>query len=172
FSELEQAANKFKTNIKVRCESEPSLSSGQIFIDEQSKIAESTGISYQDLAIALPKYSPMKPGLQKRKKRGCPKLARTIRYLVIPIEYTKTSNGDNFLIYNNKNKILVFCSPSQLEALSKATHWYADGTFRTAARHSYQLYIIHAYVNGHMIACCFALMNRRIKYLINQKILL
>jgi hypothetical protein len=66
------------------------------------------------------------------------------------------------LIKNHKNnKILIFSSPTQIEALSKASHWYADGTFRTAAKHYYQLYIIHAYVNKHMVPCCFALMNRR-----------
>jgi hypothetical protein len=46
------------------------------------------------------------------------------------------------------------------EAFSKASHWYADGTFNTAAKHYYQLYIIHAYVNNHMVPCCFGLMKR------------
>ncbi|CAF1076776.1 unnamed protein product [Brachionus calyciflorus] len=119
FTELDQAGNKFKTDIKIRCESECSLSAGQNFLDEQIKIAESTGISYQDLALAIPKYSSIKPALQKRKKRGCPKLAKNLRELLIPMEYTKTANEDNHQIYNNKNKILVFWSPSQLEVYLK-----------------------------------------------------
>ncbi|CAF0785946.1 unnamed protein product [Brachionus calyciflorus] len=143
---------------------EPNLSSGQIFLDEQNKIAQSSGISYEDLASALPSYLAIKATLQKRKKIGCPKLPKSLSALKLIDEYTKTSNGQKFLIFNHKNnKILVFCSTTQLEALSKATHWYADGTFRTAAKHYYQLYIIHVYINNHMVPCCYALMNKRRK---------
>ncbi|CAF1099212.1 unnamed protein product [Brachionus calyciflorus] len=141
FSDIDQTLSKFKANLKIRCESEPNLSSGQIFLDEQNKLAQTSGLSYENLLKILPSYRSIKSTLQKRKKRSCPKLLKTLRELNITDEYAST----------------------KLEALAKATHWYADGTFRTAAKHYYQLFIIHAYINKHMIACCFDLMNRRRK---------
>ncbi|CAF0843798.1 unnamed protein product [Brachionus calyciflorus] len=57
--------------------------------------------------------------------------------------------------------ILVFSSPAQLEELSKASHWYADETFKSAAKNFYQSYILHAYINNYMIPCAYAFMNRR-----------
>jgi hypothetical protein len=71
FTEIEQTKAKFKTSLKIRCESEPNLSAGQIFISEQENMAKTSGLSYEDLATALPSYAAIKPTLQKRKKKGC-----------------------------------------------------------------------------------------------------
>ncbi|CAF0884641.1 unnamed protein product, partial [Brachionus calyciflorus] len=163
-SEVELAALNFKKNCKVRSELEPSLSTGKIFHEEQSKIAQETNATYQELAQVLPSYSNIKSTLQKRKKKTLPPLPRALKDLNLDGEFIKTVKDEKFLIYKSRdNKILVFSSPNQLKALAEADHWYADGTFRSSTNFHYQLYIIHAYVNHHMLACCFALMNRRRK---------
>ncbi|CAF0936932.1 unnamed protein product [Brachionus calyciflorus] len=161
FGEVEQAAQKFKISCKIRCETEPNLSAGKIFLEEQTKIAQSSGVSYQDLTSVIPAFASIKPTLERRKKISRPKLPACVTELELPPEFTETFKGDKFLILNKSNKILVFCSLIGLQALGKTSHWYADGTFRSSARFYYQLYIIHAYINNHMLACCWAYMNRR-----------
>ncbi|CAF1093259.1 unnamed protein product [Brachionus calyciflorus] len=61
FSEIDQAANKFTTNLRIRCETETALSSGQIFVDEQAKIAQTSGLSYQELSAAIPSFASIDP---------------------------------------------------------------------------------------------------------------
>jgi hypothetical protein len=151
FDNIKQIENKFRVNCKIRCETEPELSAARIFLDEQTKIVKESGVSYEELAIALPSYASFKPALDKRKKKSRPKLPQSLVEMKISGEYTKTALNEKFLILNKKNKLLVFASPTQIEALSKATHWYADGTFRSASKFYYQLYILHAYVNNFMI---------------------
>ena len=66
------------------------------------------------------------------------------------------------MLYRSKNnKLLVFCSKEGLEILSKSTHLAGDGTFHTASKYFYQLYIIQAYYEHRMIPCVWALMHRR-----------
>ena len=57
---------------------------------------------------------------------------------------------EQFLLYDNKKKkrILLFCSESGLEILSKSKTWHSDGTFHCAAKFFNQLYVIHAYFPG------------------------
>lgn len=69
FGEGEQTAKKFKMNCKIQCESEPNLSAGKIFLEEQTKIAQSSGLSYQDLSSVIPAFASIKPTLEKRKKK-------------------------------------------------------------------------------------------------------
>jgi hypothetical protein len=43
--------------------------------------------------------------------------------------------------------------------LAKSDQWFSDGTFRTAAKYFYQLYIIHGRYDGLMVPCALILMN-------------
>lgn len=161
--EQEKLRLKFNMDCKIRAETEPHVSVGKIYLEEQSKVAQSSNLTYEELSKIIDPYYCMKSTLTKRKKKNCPKLSKSLRDMVIPDEYKVNNQNEKFLIYNKDNKILVFASPTQLKALSQATHWYADGTFRTAAKYFYQLYIIHAYINHHMVPCCFALMHRKLQ---------
>ena len=55
-----------------------------------------------------------------------------------------------------------------LEILSKSSNWGADGTFYTAAKYYYQLYIISGYYEKRMIVCVCSLMHRRRKIEYNK----
>ncbi|CAF0949937.1 unnamed protein product [Brachionus calyciflorus] len=162
FTDKEQASNQFKIDCKIRCESEPNLSARQIFQDEQAILAKNSSASYAELARVLPNLTSLEPTLEKRKKKKRPNLPKSLKDTNLSEPYTLNHKGEKFLILNkSKYKILIFCSPTQLDALSKATHWYVDGTFKSAAKFYYQLYIIHTYINNYMIPCCFVFINRR-----------
>ena len=160
--EQEMLRIKFNNDCKIRAETEH-LSVGKIYLEEQAKVAKTSNYSYETLSKIIVPFNSMKSTLTKRKRKTGPKLPKSLKDMVIPNEYQVNNQNEKYLIYNKDNKILVFSSPTQIKALSQATHWYADGTFRTAAKFFYQLYIIHAYINHHMIPCCFALMHRKSK---------
>ena len=48
-----------------------------------------------------------------------------------------------------------------LRILSMAQYWHADGTFRSAAKHFMQLYLIHASFGKWTFPCAFIFMKRR-----------
>ncbi|CAF1135550.1 unnamed protein product, partial [Brachionus calyciflorus] len=114
---------QFNTNCKIRAESESHNSVGKIYLEEQSKIKQTSNLSYEELSKVIGPFTSIKSTLTKRKKKFCPKLAKNLRELEIPEEFKLNNQNEKFLIYNNDNKILVFASPTQLKALSQATHW-------------------------------------------------
>ncbi|CAF1124617.1 unnamed protein product, partial [Brachionus calyciflorus] len=133
----------------------------ELTLEQPDPAKQLIGGFYEDLAVALPAYTSIKPALSKRKRISRPKFPKSILKLNLTGEYTKTALNERFMVLNKKNKIIVFASPPQLEVLSKSTQWYADGTFKSAAKFFYQLYILHSLINNIMVPCCFALMNRR-----------
>ena len=71
--------------------------------------------------------------------------------LDIPIELTKTLNGDQFLqkeIRSGEETIIIFATAQNFQYLSTAEFWIMDGTFSTVPIEFKQLYSIHATVGS------------------------
>ena len=155
----------FLKKVKERVSNGEECGTAKIWEDEQNKLFKTlmTDQDKDEVASLIPAFSSLKHGLQKRKSKNRPKLPTSLSSIVIDGKYTTTSNGiDKFLIYKTrKNSKLVFCSKTGLEVLSKSSEWHCDGTFYTASKYFYQLYLLHAYFKGRMIPCAFILMNRR-----------
>ena len=68
------------------------------------------------------------------------KLPKTRDEIELTGAYTKTLNGQDFLLIDSKNKdrIVAFASKSSLEILARHQSWHADGTFKSGSKHYYQ----------------------------------
>jgi hypothetical protein len=91
---------KFNTGCKLRAETEPHVSVGKIYLEEQTKMAQNSNLSYEELAKIIQPFYAMKSTLTKRKKSKCPKLPKSLRELKIPEEFQLNNLGEKFLIYN------------------------------------------------------------------------
>ena len=102
--------------------------------------------------------------MQKRRGTRRRRFPKSLKDIFLTKDQKETTKGEKFLLYQSKNnKLLVFRSAIGLEILSKSDHWGADGTFYTAAKYFYQLYVVSGYYEKRMIPCVWALMNRRRK---------
>ena len=154
-------AEKFLINVKKRIETEH-LPAQQIYQQEQASMVRRSNLSNEQIANLVPAFNKLKPCLSKRRSKIRPSLPSTLKEIQIDGEYLSTTDGKKFLIHKSRsNKILVFASIDGLKALSASKNWHADGTFKKAAKHYYQLYIIQAWYENRMIPACWILMNRR-----------
>ena len=81
--------------------------------------------------------------------------------LVLTDEYTKTQNGEDFLLYDSgsvEKRILIFGTHENLNYLCRARHWSLDGTFKTVPRIFSQLYSIHGFLNDRSVPLIYALL--------------
>jgi len=79
----------------------------------------------------------------------------------IPDQFTKTTNGEQFLQFDNKsetNRILLFCTKRNLELMVNCDNWFCDGTFSCAPQIFQQLYTIHAVYYSNVIPSVYVLL--------------
>lgn len=79
----------------------------------------------------------------------------------IPEEFTKTTNGDDFLLFDNKSdtkRILLFSTKNSLELMNNCFNWFCDGTFTCSPIPFKQLYTIHAVHYSNVIPSVYALL--------------
>ena len=81
----------------------------------------------------------------------------------IPQQYTLTSTGDQFLLYDNqrRDRMLIFGTQRFMDYLSDCEHWFMDGTFSSAPLQFAQLYTIHGYRQARNIVCAYALLPNK-----------
>ena len=81
-------------------------------------------------------------------------------------------NGENTLAYdsgsNDSYRMLTFSNSSLIEFSSSSGHFQIDGTFKLCSRvynngetNKGQLYTVHAYNNGILVPCFYALLARK-----------
>ncbi|KAM7304445.1 hypothetical protein ISCGN_014345 [Ixodes scapularis] len=67
-------------------------------------------------------------------------------------KYKVTAKGDSFVLHDSgdgdSERLLTFATERNLSYLARATPWFADGTFKVTPEQFYQLYTVHAVVNG------------------------
>ena len=118
-----------------------------------------------DRAVApkLPKMQSMKRTIRyiRQQSLAGPALPSTSSEIVFPPELTKTFKGDQFLIYDSgpvEKRIVIFATRRNLQCLSQSSHWYADGTFKTAPLLFHQLYTVHGLRENDSLPLVFGLL--------------
>ena len=106
-----------------------------------------------------------KRSLDQERAKHLPKNPNSVRDLVLEDEWTKTSNGDHLLVYDNgvdsSNWMLVFGTDDGLCHLASSTTWFLDGTFKIAPSLFTQLCVIRAPLGDASITCVY-------RFLINK----
>ena len=70
----------------------------------------------------------------------------------------------DFLLYDSSpiaTWMLIFETRENVNLMERSSHWFPDGTFKTAPSIFFQLYTIYALVNEHTIPCLYALLPNK-----------
>ena len=116
----------------------------QIYLKELRNVVVDNDIPLADVDTVITSFEKIESCLRKRRGKTRPKLPKSLREVCISGDYLLTVKRERFEFFSKSNKIIVFCSLTGFEILSKSPQWHGDGTFNAAAKHYYQLYIIHA----------------------------
>ncbi len=81
------------------------------------------------------------------------------------MELQQTLRGENFLAFDSgsddPDRFLLFTTEENLDILEVNTVWHADGTFKSCPSLFYQIYTVHAVMNGHTIPLVYFLLQRK-----------
>ena len=114
----------------------------------------------------------------RQREGGFPRVPHLARDLVLPDEYKKTSEGEPFLLFDNIQhadfdededideqelppRILIFSSTAQLDNLQASSHTFFDGTFKLSPALFFQVFVVHAFVEGTCVPCAFAFLQNK-----------
>lgn len=93
----------------------------------------------------IPKFQSVKTGLYNERNKI---LGATKIRFQNPEDVTTPTKYVNFLLadyVDDNERIIIFCSPENREQISKFSHFFADGTFKSCPKGFQQLYTIHAF---------------------------
>lgn len=106
-------------------------------------------IKSQVSKAALPTVRQMKRTVQRVKAKCVTegrKIPQTLAELKIDGVFAQTSNGDNFVLFDNEDeqkRIVIFATKANLKFLLGCVDWYMDGTFSMTPPLFKQIYTIH-----------------------------
>ncbi|KAF2899731.1 hypothetical protein ILUMI_06457, partial [Ignelater luminosus] len=110
----------------------------------------------------LPKMVPL---FVKTKTNPALRAPTSLSELVIDGPYSKTSSGEDFLLFDSgaddPNRILLFSTERNLEVLSSSDHWLCDGTFKTTPPLFTQLLTIFAIKFDAVISLVYILLPNK-----------
>ena len=91
-----------------------------------------------------------------------------VNALVIQNEWTQTTSGNRFLLYDNNdlnnNRIVIFATDEQMQILGQSGKWFMDGCFKIAPRGLImQVYIICVEFGNRSIPLVYALLQRKLQ---------
>ncbi|XP_067679730.1 uncharacterized protein [Haliotis asinina] len=77
----------------------------------------------------------------------------------LPDHFAKTATNADFLLHaTDHNKIMIFATDENLRHLAAVDVYYCDGTFSMCPSLFYQMYTIHAFVDGKMSPLVYGLL--------------
>ncbi|KAL4085498.1 hypothetical protein QTP88_027356 [Uroleucon formosanum] len=137
--------------------------------DAQTSAATSHGVignlaSQVPLSVAgqLPSVASLKRTIQRARRTKLNAPVNPLNFSFdIPEDFTKTKNGDDFLLFDNKSdtkRILLFSTKNSLELMNNCLNWFCDGTFTCSPIPFKQLYTIHAVHYSNVIPSAYALL--------------
>jgi hypothetical protein len=103
----------------------------------------------QDSYYDMPNNEALRKQIQRVRNANLPPQPQSLQEINIPIHLHTTMNGERFLakeITFGEEKMIIFCTTSNLQNLQEADYWIMDGTFKTVPILFQQLYTIHALV--------------------------
>ena len=120
-----------------------------------SILTASIGELNEQTAVHLPKINSLKRTIvmSRNEAENVPPEPLSLQHLEIAECYTKTKNGQQFLLHDSgseseNQRILIFGTQANIDSLSSAPVWLTDGTFKTVPSLFYQMYVIHAMKGG------------------------
>ncbi|RNA13100.1 hypothetical protein BpHYR1_006663 [Brachionus plicatilis] len=92
--------------------------------------------------------------------------ANSLSEIEIPIELRKTYRDEEFYWDDtgceDKNRIIIFTTKSNLQILDHNLDWYVDGTFYISPTYFKQIYTFHVIKNSSLIPCVYVMLpNKR-----------
>lgn len=114
----------------------------------------------EKLVQSMPTFTTCKTSLYNQRGKNIPQLPATREDINLEGPWRETTTGDNFLLIDDggQERILVFSTIFNLTHLTAALTVYGDGTFYTCPSVFYQLYTLHAFVDGAMYPLVYALL--------------
>jgi len=110
----------------------------------------------------MPNLQSLDSGLYRQRHRLMPALPQTRGDIVIPELYSKTTTGEQFLLFQSaNNNIIIFCSPSNLGHLSRADTISMDGTFDAVPALYAQMFSLHAFEHGKLLPLAYCLLSSK-----------
>lgn len=116
---------------------------------------------------ALPSRSTLCRRIQRARRRlnPTPALPTARHGFDIPDQYTKTTDGRRFLFHDSGvddcNRILIFTTDDNLDAMVTYNNWFMDGTFKCAPDIFYQIFSIHILLHGSVYPVVYALLPNK-----------
>ncbi|XP_071109021.1 uncharacterized protein [Haliotis cracherodii] len=120
-------------------------------------------VATEDQPQLLPSYPSMSSALYRHRRKNIPALPQTRAEVQLEGDWTETTDSRPFLLFTDgdANKIVVFSTHDQLQALQSADTVYMDGTFTSCLDLWNQVYMIHARSGSCMYPLVFALLPDR-----------
>ena len=121
-------------------------------LSTRSAITELSRGKDEEQLADLPKVPAMKRKiLRHRENKNAPKNPEKKTGFKIPEEYEKYLE-EHFLRVDtgedDPERILIFATDQGLMDLKTYRHWSSDGTFKSAPKIFYQIFMIHVHING------------------------
>jgi len=120
--------------------------------DKPVQIIQDTVINMpQDSSYYMPNKEALRKQINRTRNKNILSQAQSLQDIDVPTHLRTTMNGDQFLakeIDLGEDKMMIFCTTSNLQHLQEAEYWIMDGTFKTVPTLFHQLYTIHASVGG------------------------
>ena len=130
-------------------------------------IRDAVGQQDDGVLAALPSRPTLTRRIQRARRRAnpIPPLPTARHGCEIPAEYTTTSNGRRFLMFDSgtddHDRILIFSTDDSLDAMVRNTNWFVDGTFKCAPEIYYQVFTVHVFIHGAVIPVLYALLPNK-----------
>lgn len=126
------AAEKIRMNVKRKAEEHPEEPPSRILRTELENVPSA-------VLSQLPERENLKKSIRGTRRKNLPDNPTSLLELgELPVDFKKTTTGDQFLIYDSKNddddeldgRIIVFATRRNLELLAASSMWFLDGTFK------------------------------------------
>ena len=83
----------------------------------------------------------------------------------LPLQYQRSYANEQFLIFDSgqgdADRIFIFGTNQSLQLLSQSQNWFDDGTFKVCPQIFFQIYNIHAQINGCMLPCIYVMLPNK-----------
>jgi len=158
-------AAAFVAGLRKRCQGEvgpiPSM-----YDEELNKLRDKDCDDHVVSVIQrIPTFESVKASLYRSRAKVIPNLPKTQDNIDLRDQWTETLAGDKFLQCDDTdihgNRILVFATDDNLRKLCTETAVFGDGTFYSCPELFYQLYTLHASIDGQMYPLVFALLPNK-----------
>ena len=110
----------------------------------------------------LKTYSSVSSTILNYKHKKLPPLPHDALSIVIPDEFKKLTNGENFLVkHETTENIIIFGTLEFIKIMCDSKELYMDGTFKITPDFFCQLYTIHVLQDGLMIPVIYGLLPNK-----------